>query len=252
MNPVRRLLWWAADYLYAGRHQLAVLSLPWTVGLPRPTPPAWRTGDPGLPEVVLLPGVYEHWTFLRPLGNAIAAAGYRVRVIHGLGMNRRSVPDTAARLERALAKDPLPPAGRVLVAHSKGGLIGKRALLDADAAAAADPGAPGLGLRGLVAVATPFAGSWMARLLPLDRSIREFRPDDATILALARERAVNARIVSVFGPYDPHIPEGSRLEDATNVEVPAPGHFRVLGSPSTHTAVLDGIRHLQGVGIDTP
>ncbi|WES64199.1 hypothetical protein P0L94_17260 [Microbacter sp. GSS18] len=262
MNPVRRLLWWAADYLYAGRHQLAVLSLPWTVGLPRPTPPPWRTGDPSLPEIVLLPGVYEHWTFLRPLGDAIAAAGYRVNVIHGLGMNRRSVPDTAMRLTRALAKDPVPPAGRVLVAHSKGGLIGKRALLDADAATAAGavdqdrlrPASPAanLGLRGLVAVATPFAGSWMARLLPLDPSIREFRPDDATIVALAHERAVNARIVSIFGPYDPHIPEGSRLEGARNIEVPAPGHFRLLGSSSTHAAVLEGIRHLQEVGIDTP
>ncbi|GAA1464553.1 esterase/lipase family protein [Microbacterium thalassium] len=262
MNPIRRLLWWAADYLYAGRHQLAVLSLPWTVGLPRPTPPAWRTGDPGLPEIVLLPGVYEHWTFLRPLGSAIADAGYRVRVIHGLGMNRRSVPDTAARLTRALAKDPVPPAGRVLVAHSKGGLIGKRALLDADAAAAALPAETGrgrrgaapadLGLRGLVAVATPFAGSWMARLLPLDPSIREFRPDDATIRTLGVELAVNARIVSVFGPYDPHIPEGSRLEGAMNIEVPSPGHFRLLGSASTHRAVIDGIRHVSDPGIDTP
>ena len=61
---------------------------------------------------------------------------------------------------------------------------------------------------------------------------------------LGRETSVNGRIVSVFGPYDPHIPEGSALEGATNIAVPTPGHFRVLASPKTHTAVLDGIRLL--------
>jgi hypothetical protein len=241
VNPVRRALWWAADYLYAGRHQLAVLSLPWTIGLPRPTPPSWRAGSPELPEIVLLPGVYEHWTFLRPLGDAIADAGHRVRVVHGLGMNRRSIAATALRLTRALAESPPPAAGRVLVAHSKGGLIGKRFLLDA---------AAGLGesaaqdVRGLVAVCTPFSGSRMARLLPLDPSIRDFLPENATIVEMGRNSAVNARIVSVYGPYDPHIPEGSRLEGALNIEVATAGHFRVLGSPGTHRAVIDGIRSL--------
>jgi hypothetical protein len=45
----------------------------------------------------------------------------------------------------------------------------------------------------------------------------------------------------VFGRYDPHIPDGSFLEGATNVRVPAVGHFRVLGAHETHTAVLDGV-----------
>ncbi|WP_159605203.1 hypothetical protein [Agromyces humi] len=36
-------------------------------------------------------------------------------------------------------------------------------------------------------------------------------------------------------------PDGSFLEGATNVRVPAVGHFRVLGAHETHTAVLDGV-----------
>lgn len=261
MRPslVQRALWWAADYVYAGRRQVAVLSFPWSIGRPRATPASWRKGDPGLPEVYLLPGVYEHWTFLRPLGDALAAAGHRVRVVHGLGVNRRSIPDTAARLERMLAATPAPDAGRVLVAHSKGGLIGKHVLVTSgaaieaaeaaasgedptDAAAAAAPrfGSRPLGLLGLVAVATPFGGTRRARIF-VDPSIRAFLPDDETIVMLGRETSINGRIVSVFGPYDPHIPEGSALDGATNIEVPAPGHFRVLEPPSTHRAVLDGI-----------
>lgn len=256
---LKRALWWTTDYIYAARRQLAILGLPWAVGRRRPTPPRWRTGTDGLPEVVLLPGVYEHWTFLKPLGDSLAAAGHRVRVVHGLGVNRRAIAETADRLTRVLADLPSAPAGRVLVAHSKGGLIGKHVLVTtgaataaaaeasvggdpavAAAAAAPDAGRPPLGLLGLVAVATPFGGARRARLFFVP-SIRAFLPGNETIVMLGRETSVNGRIVSVFGPYDPHIPEGSALDGATNVVVPAPGHFRVLASPRTHAAVLEGI-----------
>ncbi|MDW4571882.1 hypothetical protein R8Z57_03720 [Microbacterium sp. M3] len=257
---LRRGLWWAADYVYAARRQLAVLSFPWAIGRPRPTPRAWHH-DGDLPEVYLIPGVYEHWTFLRPLGDALAAAGHRVRVVHGLGVNRHSIPETADRLAQLLESRPAPAAGRVLVAHSKGGLIGKHALVTTGAAARAaaaavdgdDPAAAAstasatgerpLGLLGLVAVATPFGGSRLAGLFIVP-SIRAFRPRNATIVMLGRETSVNGRIVSVFGPFDPHIPEGSALDGATNVRVPTAGHFRVLGSSATHRAVIDGIARL--------
>ena len=75
----------------------------------------------------------------------------------------------------------------------------------------------------------------------LDPSIRAFLPDNETIVMLGRESSVNGRIVSVFGVYDPHIPDGSALEGATNVRVPGFGHFHLLGAPKTHQAVIDGI-----------
>lgn len=256
---VKRALWWSADYVYAARRQLAILAPPWAVGRRRPTPDAWDAASDSLPEVVLLPGVYEHWTFLRPLGDALAKAGHRVRVVHGMGVNRRAIPETSEYLGRVLSELPTPPAGRVLVAHSKGGLIGKHLLVTSGAAAAAaaeasaggdaaeaaasaapTTGGPAMGIVGLVAVATPFGGARRARLL-FDPSIRAFLPGDETVVMLGRETSVNGRIVSIFGPYDPHIPEGSALDGATNVVVPAQGHFRVLASPKTHAAVIEGI-----------
>jgi hypothetical protein len=257
--------WWAADYVYAARRQLSILTPPWTVGRPRPEPDAWRRGSPDLPEIILLPGVYEHWTFLRPLGDVLSRAGYRVTVVHGLGVNRRAVAETSDRLGRALAKKPPAPAGRVIVAHSKGGLIGKHLLIASGAATAAaveaatggDPAeaaasAPApdaetddrpLGLLGLVAVCTPFRGSRLARYL-VDPSVRAMLPSDETIVTLGRDSSVNGRIVSIFGRYDPHIPDGSVLDGATNVQVPATGHFHVLGAPATHRAVLDAVQLL--------
>jgi len=299
-SRIARALWWAGDYIYAAGRQLALLAPPWAwFGRPRPVPRAWRTGSPDLPEVVLLPGVYEHWTFLRPLGDALSAAGHRVTAVHGLGSNRRGVAETSERLGRALERARPPAAGRVLVAHSKGGLIGKHLLVASGAAAAAaveaasggDPAAaaasasaptettpsdaeadaatnptdvatvaaagtaeaaspaaaaapapdgPPLGVLGLVTVCTPFHGSRRAAYL-VDPSVRALLPSDETIVMLGRETSVNGRIVSVFGRYDPHIPDGSMLEGATNVRVPAAGHFRLLGKPQTHRAVLDGV-----------
>ncbi|MGC5172384.1 esterase/lipase family protein [Microbacterium sp. DT81.1] len=265
-SRLARAWWWASDYVYAARRQLSILAPPWTIGRPRPEPGGWRRGSPDLPEIILLPGVYEHWTFMRPLGDALSQAGHRVTVVHGLGVNRRGVVETSERLGRALAKKRPAPAGRVIVAHSKGGLIGKHLLISSGAATAAaaqavtggDPAeaaasAPApdaastdarpLGLLGLVAVCTPFKGSRLARYL-VDPSVRAMLPNDETIVTLGRDSSVNGRIVSVFGGYDPHIPDGSMLEGATNVQVPAVGHFAVLAARATHLAVLDGVRML--------
>ncbi|WP_238476251.1 alpha/beta fold hydrolase [Agromyces mariniharenae] len=215
----------ARDYAFAGWHQLAVF------GAGR-EPAGWRHGDPDKPQVVLLPGVYEHWSFLRPLGDALHAAGHRVVVVHGMRANRRPIAETAARVAKALARSAPPPAGRVIVAHSKGGLIGKHVLIDDEGAA--------LGVRGVVAICTPFAGARRARLFG-DPSIRALLPSDETIVMLGDAASVNARIVSVFGTFDPHVPDGSALEGATNVQVPVAGHFRVLAAPETLEAVHEGI-----------
>jgi hypothetical protein len=274
-SRLARAAWWAADYVYAAGRQLALLAPPWGIGIGRrrPTPRAWASGSRELPEVVLVPGVYEHWTFLRPLGDVLSAAGHRVRVVHGLGANRRDIAETAERLGRALGRSRPPASGRVLVTHSKGGLIGKQLLVTSGAAVAAavaaaaeSSGAAGpdpasaaaaapalapaqeddapLGVLGVIAVCTPFSGSRRAGLLVGDPSVRALMPSDETIVSLGRETSVNGRIVSIFGRYDPHIPDGSLLEGATNVRVPAVGHFRVLGAPETHRAVLDGIAML--------
>ncbi len=61
-------------------------------------------------------------------------------------------------------------------------------------------------------------------------------------MSLARQIAVNKRIVSVFGEFDPHIPEGSELPGAKNVRLDTGGHFRILAHPRVlaELAVLAG------------
>jgi pimeloyl-ACP methyl ester carboxylesterase len=216
-----RLGAWAADYAYAGwqqaRHFLA--------------PPPLPSGPGGRAPVVLLPGIFETWEFLLPVARPLAAAGHPLVTVPQLRFNDRPILEAAdlvvATLERADVH------GAVLVAHSKGGLIGKRVMLSA----------AGTRVAGMVAVATPFSGSRYARFM-LGRALRAFDPRDPVLRALADELAVNQRITAVYPRFDPHIPETGHLTGARNVELPLSGHFRPLGDPALVERVLREVERL--------
>ena len=175
--------------------------------------------------VLLLPGVYEAWTFMRPIAERLHALGHPVHVVRALHINRRGIPVAAARAQKYLEKHDLHNV--ILVAHSKGGLIGKHMMLVNDTAGRIDR---------LVAIATPFGGSRYAHWM-LDPSLRAFRPTDRTMAMLAASATVNSRITSIYGTVDTHIPEGCELPGATNLEFPVQGHFRVLADERVLAAV---------------
>ena len=207
---------YAADYAYAVK--LASRSVLNTGDDTR-----YLSGD--LAPVLLLPGVYEPWTFLRPLAERLHKLGHPVHVVRSLRINRGSIPIAAARAQSYLDQHDL--RNVVLVAHSKGGLIGKHMMLVDDTSGRIDR---------LVAIATPFGGSRYAHWM-LDPSLRAFRPSDKTMAMLAASAVVNARITSIYGSVDTHIPEGCELPGATNLEFPVKGHFRVLGDEAVLRAV---------------
>ncbi|WP_308200098.1 hypothetical protein, partial [Actinotalea sp. C106] len=226
---VRHGLWWAQDYLYAGLAQLRG----W-----RGRSEAGEYLDPPAPvgpDVVLVPGVYEPWTFMRPLAALLHAQGHRVHVLPELGYHRAPVSTGAAVLGALLRDRDLSDV--VVVAHSKGGLVGKLAMLRED---------PDGRINRMIAVNTPFGGSVHARWFP-GRTVRAFSPRDATVLALAVEHEVNARVTSAYSRFDPHIPGGSRLEGAANVQLRTPGHFRALADPELAEVVLSTLTEVRGV-----
>jgi hypothetical protein len=190
-------------------------------------PARWAEGSAR--PVVLIPGVYETWHFLRAVGEALHRRGHPVHVIGTLGHNVRPIPESASLVARELADRGL--TGVAIVAHSKGGLIGKQVMTTEDADHRVDR---------LIAIATPFAGSAMARLTPWP-TLRAFLPTDEVIRALAESRTQNERLTSIYPRFDPHIPEGSRVQGATNIEIPVVGHFRVLDAPQTIQAVIAAV-----------
>lgn len=227
---------WAADYVYVLRWQLRSLL---------PGRPAWVGARPGAQAVpvLLLPGIFESWRFLEPLGARLSEAGHPVHVV-SLGLNQRPLAVLARRVRRSLEA-----AGAervVIVAHSKGGLIGKQVMLD-ERRNAARSGAPAR-VVGMVAINTPFGGSSYAGLIPL-ASVRDLAP--TALRSFGAQRQVDAAITSVYASWDPHVPEGSELRGATNVRVRHRGHFRILGIPAVQDAVLQAVGRAGVRGVRT-
>jgi pimeloyl-ACP methyl ester carboxylesterase len=217
-GPLQKTAWWVQDYVYAAVCQVQGM-------LSRVQPGSFHQGHRS--PVLIIPGVYENWQFMMPLIRSIHDAGHPVHVVTVLQRNKLDVPVAARLVAQHLEEAGLRDAA--IVAHSKGGLIGKYAMLNLD---------PEQRISRMITVCTPFSGSRYAKYMLLP-SLRIFSPSNALTLQLAREETINSRITSIYGPFDPHIPEGSVLPGATNIELPTAGHFRILGDPETARIIVE-------------
>lgn len=225
---------WALDYVDATRGQLHAFvrrTVPYDVAAP-----------PGGVTVVLLPGVWEPWRYLEPLARRLAARGLGVRAVPALGYNLAPFVE-AVPLVRAAIEDL--EGDVVLVAHSKGGLTGKRVLVDWARDAIEGTAPSGVRLVGLVAIATPFEGSTRARLVPWWRSLTELRDGSPALVALAAETEANARIVALVPSWDPHVPSSAPLAGAEVVRLRTAGHFSSVRAPETLEQVAAAIARLR-------
>ena len=177
--------WWVQDYLYAaGRQILSAAS--------RTRPEDFLSGA-GRP-VVVIPGVYEDWRFMLPMVRRLHEAGHPVHVLALLHRNRLAVPKAADLISGYIRDRDL--TNVMIVAHSKGGLIGKFVMMQLD---------PERRIAGMVAVCSPFSGSRYASFMLLP-SLRAFSPRSAVTMQLSREERVNERITSVYGQLRPAHP----------------------------------------------
>ncbi|MFH8251843.1 esterase/lipase family protein [Microbacterium sp. B2969] len=217
----RILSWWGNDYAYAAYWQVR--------GTLRPgRREDFRSGDAR--PIVVIPGVWEPWGFLGPIIEALHQAGHPVYAINRLGRNSRPVPDTAHVVASFIEEHDLRDV--VIVAHSKGGLIGKYVMSEFD---------PDDRITSMVAICSPFAGSEYARYMT-SRTLRAFSPSDPTTLMLQANLEINARITTIAGVFDPHIPTIVGLEGATNITLQDGGHFRLLDKPEVIDIVLEVAR----------
>ncbi|MGC5583521.1 esterase/lipase family protein [Ornithinimicrobium sp. W1665] len=213
---------WFLDYVYVVSRQAH--------GLLRPVDPTtYRDEAAPRPPVVLLPGVYERWQFMRPVAALLHDLGHPVHVVTRLRWNIAPVDASAELVTAYLQEHDL--RGVVVVAHSKGGLIGKYVMTHQD---------PEDRIEQMVAISTPFRGSVYARFF-LVPAVRAFSPSNRVLRLLGEEPRVNDRITSIWAEFDPHIPRGSHLEGATNVELPVRGHFRIMGRPELLEAVARAV-----------
>lgn len=221
---MRRLLSAVADWAHVGVH--------WPLSFLDRTPPDSLDGG-DLTPVVLLPGIWEPWRFLLPLARALNAAGHPVYPVPALKLNGAPLDSSTEVVAEAIAEHASEKV--MLVAHSKGGLIGKQLMLH-----------PRVGHRiaGLVAVCSPFGGSSLSVRALARTPLGLFSPGNETLLALAAERAVNSRIVSIGARWDEVVPNGTFLEGATNHTLQISGHFRPLRAESVHSLVARELSRL--------
>lgn len=219
-GAVRRTWSWLLDYAYVGFWQVHGI-------LVRSDASAYLRGvRPDARPVLLIPGVYERWPFMRPVAERAHQLGHPVHVVEALGYNRGSVIRMASLVSDYLTEQDLTDV--LIVAHSKGGLIGKYLLANSGGAAPvseARESAPRVSA--MLAINTPFSGSIYANFFLLP-SIRAFSPRNKMLRALTENNAVNSKITSVYSSWDPHIPGGSELPGAHNVQLCGLGHFRVV------------------------
>lgn len=214
---------WIGDYAYAIQAERRN-----SRSRPDPVPFEQGTKRP----VLLIPGVYERWEYLLPVAEALNEQGHPCFIVPELQRNSIPIPQ-AARLAGSVLRE-RDQRDVVIVAHSKGGLIGKHVLAFDD---------PDRRVAGVVAIASPFQGSTLSRL-PLTKPLREFAPGRGSIARLAAEKLINEHIVSIYPYYDTHIPSGSELPGATNIALPLSGHFRVLAEP---LVIAETVRAVAGL-----
>lgn len=223
----RRRRVWLRDLLHAGGRQVSAVA-------GRRPRLARRTGV----QVVLVPGVWEPWRYLAPLARHLEAAGHGVLVVPTLGYHRGTIEASAALVRARIAAA---DGTVVIVAHSKGGLVGKLVLLDW----LAEPPTDRVEVAGLVAISTPWRGSRLARWVPW-RSLLELRDDAPIVARLAARTSVDDRIVAIQPAWDPHVREPEPPAAAHVVPLAVEGHFGVLDAPETISAVLAAVRRLTG------
>lgn len=219
LRVLRRALGWLEDYIYLGRHHVRGF-------LARADPAQYREGaEQQASPVVVIPGIYESWTFMLPLIEHVYGRGHPVHVVEPLGYNVGSVTRMASIVGDYLRQNDLENV--TIIAHSKGGLIGKFVMTTAESAARVPR---------MVAIGTPFSGSRYAAFA-VTPMVRAFSPRNRVLRQLLVNLEVNHRIVSIYSAFDPHIPGGCRLEGGVNVRLESTGHFKILAEKRVHDII---------------
>jgi triacylglycerol lipase len=218
MIPIfKNTYYWIKDYSYLTKQQLSSIKSHDTIN-------SFRTFN-GYP-VILIPGIYENWHFMKPIAKVLQKHGYDVHVLEGLGYNKGTIEEMATVVLSYIDTMQVPSVS--MVAHSKGGLVGKQVL--GSYSGKTD-------IAKLITINTPFSGSKYANFIPF-KTIKIFSTTSSVLKKLSSNKIINAKITSIYGMFDPHIPGGSFLEGANNIQINTYGHFRTLQDDTVQNTVL--------------
>jgi len=187
--------------------------------------------------VLLIPGVNTKWHFLKRIADDISHIGHPVHIIKDLGHNRQAISPSADIVRAYIDEHDL--HNIIILAHSKGGLIGKQLLLKQN---------QDKRIVKVIAIASPFEGSSLAKVMP-DRAMSELSPASTIVQDQRTSTDVNQDIISIYGMYDNHVwPVASAiLTGAENIQVNTDGHHQILSSDQTRDIVLQKVAEITDV-----
>jgi hypothetical protein len=198
------------DYLWVIWFKLESL---WT------TPPAsWQSGSKG--DVVIIPGFFGSWNFLRQVGDHFNHLGFRIWTIPQLGLNLSSLENSVQIVKNFLVTHHITQP--IFISHSKGGLIAKSLLYD-----------DSIQTKYCISFSTPYQGTYLGYFY--FGHANEFIPNSTALNKLASHSTRNSRIWALYSRLDNFVLPNKylALPGAHNIQLDIVGHTRILTSAKT-------------------
>ncbi|OGH12121.1 MAG: hypothetical protein A2857_01045 [Candidatus Levybacteria bacterium RIFCSPHIGHO2_01_FULL_36_15] len=226
---MKNIKYWIIDNLYALRGRVSMFIFR--------TPPKHylEYTKKSKVSIIIIPGITAGWAYLKKLGDRISLAGHQVYIVPKLGLNLLDIPASAKIVKELIEEKNI--KNSIIVAHSKGGLVGKYYLVHYN---------KNNRVLGMVSVATPYRGSELAKMLPV-KSFKELSPGSQVIKDLGKYSKVNRNIISISPVFDNYIlsKNGNYLDGADNITVNVKGHNKVVFSKETEKEVLLAIEKIR-------
>lgn len=184
--------------------------------------------------IILIPGINTKWQFLKIIADELSKIGHPIYIVRDLGYNRKSIHDSAKIVRNLIDKTDL--KNIIILAHSKGGLIGKEILIHFNNDERVIK---------VIAVATPFLGSDIGKIIP-DKAVKELSPQSDIIIKQNNIFHVNEKIISIYGMYDNHVwpTENSILQGAENIQIKVDGHHKILSNKNARHIIIQKIEEI--------
>ncbi|MBI2032111.1 MAG: hypothetical protein HYT09_00520 [Candidatus Levybacteria bacterium] len=185
--------------------------------------------------IVIIPGYLMRWGFMKSIADKISYLGHPVYVLPHLGNNVNDIPTSAKIVNELIEENNL--KNIIIVAHSKGGLIGKYLMINLDR---------NNRITGLVTIGTPHMGSHLANYFKFIKS-NEFHPEHDMIKDLSGHPDINKKIITVSPSFDNlvwHEKKGSLDGALENIHVTVSGHHRVVFDKEVKEKVIASIEKL--------
>lgn len=185
--------------------------------------------------IIIIPGYLLRWGFMKSIADKISRLGHPVYVLPHLGNNLKDISSSAKIVKELIEENNL--KNIIIVAHSKGGLIGKYLMIHFDG---------NNRIAGLITIGTPHMGSNLANYFKFVKS-NEFHPEHELIQELSKYSEVNKKIITISPSFDNivlHEKKGTLDGALENIHVAVSGHHRAVFDKEVKAKVIISIEKL--------